>query len=611
MAGNNSCSVVSYLEEVKKLRNLRITTTISLSSKRYPSGQTTCLDQDGFPVCKPFKTLQAVLSWKPGLDRLCVATVPLRERDRVGAAPRTIICHDMMGGYLKDSYVQGHADPQDYYLYHWHYVDSFVYFSHNFVTIPPPTWTNAAHRNGCLSLGTIITEWQDGARLCSQLFESDDLVVKLAQRLVDMAEYYNFDGWLVNIENPIKPQQMEAVYTFLSLLHSGMHHKRPSSKVIWYDSILSTGELKWQNALNDHNRSFFELCDGIFLNYNWTELGLEASKVLAGDRYYDVYVGIDVFGRGCPGGGGYNSHVALDMIRKADLSAALFAPGWVYETQDKADFFQNQDHFWSLLAPFCKVSKIHGLPLVSSFGRGYGGGVTVDGKVVFSGVWNNLSAQDQVPNFDSDKMVKSDGQSAMKIDAVAVETSCAYYGGSSLKLQGSFKSNGIWRPALARLFHTNFSIIQEKPVLISYTYKAGLEGRIRHFLQFCTNGKPKVILLDPQRTAEGGSFCCGVQLSQLLPEMQGCGAAHSVMAALPEAQCSMLNELFKGGQWKLSNNAEWITRYFVVSLPQLLVERVDIACYPPETNSPDQSCSFELVVGEIKSHWGIHHAETS
>ena len=67
----------------------------------------------------------------------------------------------------------------------------------------------------------------------------------------------------------------------------------------------------------------------------------------------------------------------------------------------------------------------------------------------------------------------------------------------------------------------------------------------------------------------GGSFCCGVQLSQLLPEMQGCGAAHSVLAALPEAQCSMLNELFKGGQWKLSNNAEWITRYAL--LPGMLL----------------------------------------
>ena len=39
----------------------------------------------------------------------------------------------------------------------------------------------------------------------------------------------------------------------------------------------------------------------------------------------------------------HHSSQALDMIRKADLSAALFAPGWVYETQDKANFFQNQD----------------------------------------------------------------------------------------------------------------------------------------------------------------------------------------------------------------------------------------------------------------------------
>ena len=242
MTDSNSCSVASYLEEVKKLRNQRVTTTISLSSKRYPSGQTTSFDQDGFPVCKPFKTLQAVLSWKPRLDRLCVATVPLRDRDIVGTAPRTIVCHDMMGGYLKDSYVQGHADIQDYYLYHWHYVDSFVYFSHNFVTIPPPTWTNAAHRNGCLSLGTIITEWQDGARLCDLLFESNDLVVKLAQHLVDIAEYYNFDGWLVNIENRVK------VYSYVCHMHVPSHSSictfilmyfTVHSLNMWRQSILS------------------------------------------------------------------------------------------------------------------------------------------------------------------------------------------------------------------------------------------------------------------------------------------------------------------------------------------------------------------------------------
>ena len=56
-----------------------------------------------------------------------------------------------------------------------------------------------------------------------------------------------------------------------------------------------------------HGRSFFDLCDGIFLNYNWNEERLRSSSTLAGGRKGEVYVGIDVFGRGCPGGGGYNS----------------------------------------------------------------------------------------------------------------------------------------------------------------------------------------------------------------------------------------------------------------------------------------------------------------
>ncbi len=35
-----------------------------------------------------------------------------------------------------------------YRLNAWHCVDTFVYFSHHLVTIPPPGWINAAHRNG-------------------------------------------------------------------------------------------------------------------------------------------------------------------------------------------------------------------------------------------------------------------------------------------------------------------------------------------------------------------------------------------------------------------------------------------------------------------------------
>ena len=63
-----------------------------------------------------------------------------------------------------------------------------------------------------------------------------------------------------------------------------------------------------------HNiaRPYFDLCDGIFLNYNWTDAGLASSAALTKERKGEVYVGIDVFGRGCPGGGGYNSCKVCD-----------------------------------------------------------------------------------------------------------------------------------------------------------------------------------------------------------------------------------------------------------------------------------------------------------
>jgi mannosyl-glycoprotein endo-beta-N-acetylglucosaminidase len=81
------------------------------------------------------------------------------------------------------------------------------------------------------------------------------------------------------------------------------------------------------------------LCDGIFLNYGWSVPLLQASGALASHRRGDVYVGVDVFGRDCYGGGGYNTNKAMALIKQASLSAAVFAPGWVYETQQKSNFF--------------------------------------------------------------------------------------------------------------------------------------------------------------------------------------------------------------------------------------------------------------------------------
>lgn len=60
--------------------------------------------------------------------------------------------------------MQGSDQKVLYTLKYWQYVDLFVYFSHHRVTIPPPCWTNAAHRNGVKVLGTLITEWEPGLK---------------------------------------------------------------------------------------------------------------------------------------------------------------------------------------------------------------------------------------------------------------------------------------------------------------------------------------------------------------------------------------------------------------------------------------------------------------
>ena len=79
-----------------------------------------------------------------------------------------------------------------------------MYFSHNFITIPPPCWTNTAHKHGVLVLGTFITEWDDGAARCAEIFKDQLSYRQVADQLVLIAKYYGFDGWLINIENPIQ-----------------------------------------------------------------------------------------------------------------------------------------------------------------------------------------------------------------------------------------------------------------------------------------------------------------------------------------------------------------------------------------------------------------------
>ena len=143
-------------------------------------------------------------------------------------------------------------------------------------------------------MGTIITEWDAGKSICGHLLANIQMAV---EKLSDIQSFFGFDGWLINIENTLEVDQIPKMINFVSQL------KGKCGIVVWYDAVTIDGELKWQNGLTVKNKPFFDVASGIFTNYTFKEDHLIRSKDIAGDRSFDVFAGVDVFGRGTFGGG--------------------------------------------------------------------------------------------------------------------------------------------------------------------------------------------------------------------------------------------------------------------------------------------------------------------
>ncbi|KAL1679247.1 glycoside hydrolase family 85 protein [Schizophyllum commune] len=270
------------------------------------------------------------------------------------------VCHDYKGGYKEDPY------DLSYTFNFWSSCDIFVYFAHHRITIPPPGWVNAAHRQGVKMLGTLIFE-NDGESDCLRL-----LVGKLpssktgpaaqaptnsraslpvsphyARLLAQLAAQRGFDGYLLNFECPLRggPEQTQALASWIALLRAELRVAvGEHAHVSWYDSVVINGQLRWQDRLNAFNLPFFLPADSFFTNYTWRPNGPadSASFFLSLDpahvqskRLRDIHVGVDVWGRGQHGGGGLACFRALEHIspRELGLSTALFGQAWTWESE--------------------------------------------------------------------------------------------------------------------------------------------------------------------------------------------------------------------------------------------------------------------------------------
>ncbi|XP_037522733.1 cytosolic endo-beta-N-acetylglucosaminidase isoform X3 [Rhipicephalus sanguineus] len=441
----------------------------------------------------PLKTLDELLIFKEPL--LLCSVEPLRDVKRgLPNDPKILFCHDMMGGYHEDRFVHGCSSHDCYRFHHWQMIDSFVYFSHYMVTIPPPGWISAGHKHGVKVLGTFIVEAEPGTKVLNEIREGK-LTSKVASQLALVAATHNFDGWLINIESKMDDSCGLFLKEFLEAVTSETHRAVPGSLVIWYDSVLLDGKLDWQNELNDKNSCFFDLCDGIFLNYGWTEEMLQRSASLAGSRKSDVYVGIDVFARNTKYTGGYETYKAVKQARRNGLSSAIFAAGWVYETQGREKFVENQYLFWNFPRHCRSEWRLSTLPLCTSFCQGFGRNLYKAGKLVQRGPWFNLSEQQLQPWDQGCSLCGGCG-------AAVVCTDQAYNGGSCLLLR--FVPSAI-KPDASPYFRLFACDLPLGSLSVSYTFSPDVDR---------TTGVDIVLVLKVQTSSgEEEQLMLGVTIS--------------------------------------------------------------------------------------------------
>ncbi|XP_009122391.1 cytosolic endo-beta-N-acetylglucosaminidase 2 isoform X2 [Brassica rapa] len=451
------------------------------------------LSKPSSPISFPIKSLQYLKS-RSYFDSFHFqfnrSTVPLR-RNLPDHRPRVLVCHDMKGGYVDDKWVQGCENDAGYAIWHWYLMDVFVYFSHSLVTIPPPCWTNTAHRHGVKVLGTFITEWDEGKATCKEMLATKESAQMYAERLAELATSLGFDGWLINIENEIDKEQVPILMEFVSHLTKVLHLSTPGSLVIWYDSVTVRGHLKWQDHLNEKNKPFFDLCDGIFMNYTWKESYPKLSAEVAGDRKYDVYMGIDVFGRGSFGGGQWTVDTALDLLKRNNVSAAIFAPGWVYETAQPPNFHTAQNKWWSLVEKSWGVVRTYPqvLPFYSDFNQGFGNHVSLEGRQLSDAPWYNISCQSLQPLLE----FKEDNTDIIQVTIDAGEAS--YNGGGNIVFKGRLEGDVYFT---ARLFKPLIHLSSSR-ITVSYSVKSDETSKLGLLLGFSSpSHETKSILVAPQ-----------------------------------------------------------------------------------------------------------------
>lgn len=406
-----------------------------------------------------------ILGWDPTTDRDAKynrSAVPLAKRV-VPARPANAHAHtgearvQALVAYAPTSNnpSQGSLGMNYYATNYWQYIDELVFWggsaSEGLILAPNPTVTDAAHRNGVRVLGNVFlppTAYGGQLQWVRDFVKREGDRFPVADKMVQAARYYGFDGWFLNQEtaggNTQLAQDMRDFIVYI---------RRSGLRIIWYDAMTDTGSVSWQNALTARNRMFFEQSDEMFLNFWWSAQGLASSAALAKQLNrspYDLASGVDVEANG------YNTSVGWTSVfpegKPHTTSLGFYRPEWTFKSSSSpADFYARDNRFWvgpngdpanttttaawkGVAHYITELTPITSLPFVTNFNTGHGKKFAVNGTVRSAQAWNNLSLQDVLPTWRWS--VTGTGTKVVP----SLDWDDPYDGGTALKITGTPRS---------------------------------------------------------------------------------------------------------------------------------------------------------------------------
>ncbi|EHR33252.1 hypothetical protein HMPREF9709_01296 [Helcococcus kunzii ATCC 51366] len=395
--------------------------------------------------------LDKIINWTPQddiYDEIHKSVVPLKER-HMGTVLNPLANPDakvMSLAYLSSgsplhSAVGGGGQGYKVYAFdHWQLLDKMVFWDG---LIPNPEVTDAAHRNGVPMYGTIFFNWGSNGDMARKVLQKrQDGTYPVAEKLVEIAKYYGFDGYFINQESSTS----QSFRDFLLHLKKYAKSINYPIEMIWYDG---GGRLSRNPELFQTDGQGNFPSDMFFADFSWGDAagpGKQFEK--NGLDRFDAYMGLEL-----QKGGAYRTHQRKGEFiggdKKTVASLGLFVPDTIIGmSKDGEDYHNEEQKFWvghtnnpanaddkqawSGIARFvADKTPILSLPFSTDFNTGHGRHWFINGRKSLDEEWNGRSVQDVMPTWRWIINNEEGNEITARYDF-----DDAYNGGTSLKFEG-------------------------------------------------------------------------------------------------------------------------------------------------------------------------------